>query len=85
MDILATWETAEPQHALDRALTLLAAAHPGESRASLADLPLAERDRRLWDVRENLFGSRIEAQVACPHCSHALTFECRVADLRPAA
>jgi hypothetical protein len=84
MDILATWEAAEHQHVLDRALTMLAFAHPGESRASLADLPLAERDRRLWDLRESLFGSQIEAQVMCPHCSHALTFECQLADLRSA-
>lgn len=85
MDILATWELAERQHPLDRALTLLASAAPGESRATLADLPLAERDRRLWNLREELFGGQIEAQVKCPHCAHSLTFECRVADLRSAA
>lgn len=82
MDILTTWEIAERQHPLDRALTLLASAEPGESRATLADLPLAERDRRLWNLREDLFGHQIEAQVTCPHCAHSLTFECRVADLR---
>jgi len=82
MDILATWEVAEGQHALDRALTLLASADPAGSRAGLADLSLAERDGRLWDLRESLFGSQIEAQVRCPHCAHALTFACGVDDLR---
>jgi hypothetical protein len=83
MDILATWEAAEHQHMLDRALTMLAFAHPGESRETLAELTMAERDRQLWELREALFGTHIEAQVICPHCSHTLAFEFQVDDICP--
>ena len=44
--ILDVWETGRQQHELDRALTLLAAAHPELSRDELADLTIGERDAR---------------------------------------
>ncbi len=72
--ILALWETGRPQHALDRALTILAAATPGASRAALADLPIGERDARLLELRALVFGPRAEGFAECPHCNERLEF-----------
>ncbi len=72
--ILALWETARPQHALDRALTILLAATPGASRAALADLPIGERDTRLLELRALLFGPRAEGFAECPCCAERIDF-----------
>jgi len=72
--ILALWESGRPQHALDRALTILAAASPGASRAALADLPIGERDARLLKLRALVFGPQAEAFTECPRCQARLEF-----------
>ena len=72
--ILALWETGQPQHALDRALTILAAATPGASRAALADLPIGERDTRLLKLRGLVFGARAEGFAECPNCAERVEF-----------
>jgi hypothetical protein len=72
--ILAVWERGRPQHALDRALTILAAATPEASRAALADLPIGERDARLLQLRALVFGPRAEAFAECPNCTERVEF-----------
>ena len=72
--ILDLWETGRPQHALDRALTILTAASPGASRDLLADLSIGERDARLLQLRALLFGSRAEGFAECPRCSERVEF-----------
>lgn len=70
--LLAAWEAAGTQDAVQRALTLLAAAMPGRSAADWAMVAIGERDRQLLAVRERLFGQRIEAVSACPACAEQL-------------
>ncbi len=82
-DILRIWESGARQHPLDRALTVLAAA--GERRADLAHLPIGERDRRLWEVRETTFGPIVESLTQCPTCRERVEFQFRVADVRVAS
>lgn len=72
--ILALWETGRPQHALDRALTILAAASPGASRAALADLSIGERDARLLRLRALVLGPRAEGFAECPQCDERIEF-----------
>ena len=72
--LLAVWETGRPQHALDRALTILAAATPGASRDALADLSIGERDARLLQLRALLLGSRAEGFTECPQCAERIEF-----------
>jgi len=72
--ILALWETGRPQHALDRALTILAAATPGARRAALADLSIGERDARLLQLRALVLGPRAEGFAECPRCSERVEF-----------
>ena len=79
--ILALWETGRPQHALDRALTILAAATPGASRAALADLPIGERDARLLKLRALVFGRHAQAFAECPRCNERLEFPLDIAAL----
>lgn len=72
--ILAVWEAGRPQHALDRALTILAAASPGASRAALADLSIGERDTRLLQLRALVLGSHAEGFAECPRCAERVEF-----------
>ncbi len=81
--ILWLWETARPQHALDRALTILATATPGATRAALADLPIGERDARLLELRELVFGPRAEGFAECPRCAERVEFPLDLAAIAP--
>ena len=72
--ILAVWEAGRPQHALDRALTILAAASPEASREALADLSIGERDARLLQLRALVLGPRAEGFAECPRCAERVEF-----------
>lgn len=82
-ELLALWETARPQHRLDRALTILAAATPGASRDFLADLSIGERDARLLQLRALILGSRAEGFTECPRCSVRIEFPFDTAAFAP--
>jgi hypothetical protein len=72
--ILAVWEAGRPQHALDRALTILTAASPGASRAALADLSIGQRDALLLQLRSLSFGPHAEGFAECPRCAERVEF-----------
>lgn len=79
--VIAVWEAAREQHPLDRALTLLALAHPEKSREDLARWTLGARDRALLELRERLFGPRLSLQAGCPACGESSEFEVAIRDL----
>ncbi len=81
-ELLEVWEVGETQHPVDRALTLLAAAHPDRSRGDLAELSLGERDARLLALRESLFGSALVCVMTCPRCQERLELSLSTAELR---
>ncbi|HEX4667185.1 MAG TPA: hypothetical protein VH207_11340 [Chthoniobacterales bacterium] len=81
--ILALWETGRPQHALDRALTILAAATPGASRDTLADLSVGERDARLLELRAMVLGPHAEGFAECPRCQERVEFALETGTLAP--
>ena len=81
-NLLWIWETGRDQHPVDRALTMLLGAGMGETRQQLAALPVAQRDERLLQLREQVFGTRIEAFVQCPRCSENLEFTLSTAQIR---
>lgn len=62
--IVRAWEAGARRSPLDRAMAVLWAAGDGDA----ADLPLAERDRRLLAVREVSFGSHLTAVARCREC-----------------
>ena len=84
-DLLRVWEVGETQHPLDRALTLLAVACPELTWDELAALSVGQRDARLFTIREQTSGPRLNGFAECPRCAERLEFDVAVADLRVAA
>jgi hypothetical protein len=80
-DMLRAWESCEAAHPAEWALTLLAIA-TGEDRATLARLPVGERDARLLELRTRTFGTVVDAFVECPACGESLEFSTDGAGLR---
>jgi hypothetical protein len=79
-NLLELWETGLYQHHLDRALTMLAFACPGQDR--LASLKIAQRDSLLLDLREQMFGPELGGFAACPGCNEHMEFTMSVDDIR---
>jgi hypothetical protein len=79
-ELLSVWENGLRQGPIDRALGLLEAVYP-ESVETLAELSIGERDARLLQVRQVLFGPRITSTTLCPRCSERLEWESEVTDL----
>ncbi|ALE06460.1 hypothetical protein AL755_14985 [Arthrobacter sp. ERGS1:01] len=66
--LLEVWEEGLDQEPARRALTLLAAACPQETREELAGWPLGRRDAALLAFRTELFGPDLDAVAQCPDC-----------------
>jgi hypothetical protein len=80
-DALRILEVGYAQHPIDRALTILACVSPDLSREALADLPLGERDRRLFRIREYTFGPVMRGFSECMSCPEKLEYELRIAEI----
>jgi uncharacterized protein (UPF0212 family) len=78
--LLAIWERSLPLERPWRELALLADAS-GEPVEVLAGLPIGERDRRLLDLRERLFGADVEGEIACPSCGERLELRLALATM----
>jgi hypothetical protein len=79
--LLTAWERAVSQHPLQRAVTLLALAWPQKSIDEWSNASIGERDRRLLQVREALFGPTFEAIATCPKCGERLELTFSMQDL----
>lgn len=84
-ELLNIWEYGLQQGPIQRALRLLGACSGETSIDPLAKLSIGSRDARLFQVRELLFGSRINSVTICPACSDRLEWESEVADLSGAS
>lgn len=86
-ELLDAWEKASAQPAWTRPLTLLA--EVGVERAGsveeLARLPVGARDRRLFALREAVFGPALAATAACPSCGEIAEFDLPAAEFADAA
>jgi hypothetical protein len=82
-DILAAWETGAARRPLDRALAVLWAAGATDQRHP-ADLPIAERDRRLLSIRAGTFGPTLPARATCPKCGTEMEMELDARELADA-
>lgn len=80
--LLAAWEQGVSQHPLQRAMTLLALAWPQKSVDEWAGVSVGERDRQLLQLREELFGTRLEAIALCPKCGTRLELSFSTSDLQ---
>jgi hypothetical protein len=81
VDMLNVWEQGLNQSPLHRALILLVAAHPEMQADALTELSIGQRDKRLLELRERLFGSRLVNTTICPECSERIEWQNEVADI----
>ncbi len=82
MDLLAVWEHSLNRTVLERVLTLLTAACPEIESEAIAELSIGERDARLLQLREWMFGSNLVNTAQCPQCTQRVEWENRIADIR---
>jgi hypothetical protein len=80
-DLLETWGRGLNLKTVERGLLLLSAARPLDLPEALKDWPVGWRDTAILRFRERLFGSQLDAVVACTFCGERLESSCRVADL----
>jgi hypothetical protein len=73
--LLHAWERGVAETPLRRALTLLSLTANGAATDDLARLTVGERDARLLELRESVFGSRLEGISLCPTCGQRIEFE----------
>lgn len=70
--LLAVWEKGACLPPIRRALHLLATGWPEFSPDEWAHASIGVRDERLLALREELFGSQLEATTACPKCGERI-------------
>jgi hypothetical protein len=84
-DLLGLWESGLTRHPIDRALLLCTWARPDVPVDRLAQLPLGAVNEALLRLRRALFGTRLQAQVACERCGETLEIWLTVDELLPAS
>lgn len=73
-DIVRFWELGSRQDSAEQAVTMLAATFPERSHEDLLHLSLGQRNARLLDVRDRLFGPEIQGFAECQNCGERLEF-----------
>jgi hypothetical protein len=61
------------------------AAWTGEPREDLAALSIGQRDAKLFEMYEHLFGPELEAFAECPACGERLEYSLTTRDLKQSA
>lgn len=82
VELLELWERGSGRPPAHQAALLAAAARPDGSPEAAASSSIGRRDDRLLALRERIFGSRLDATVACPACDDALELAFDVDDVR---
>jgi hypothetical protein len=81
-ELLDIWEAGFSLPLARRVLLLLAAACPEAGPDEIAAWPVGQRDARLLELRERLFGSRLTLVAACPACGTQLESGFHMTDIR---
>ena len=76
-ELVGLWERALPLDDASRAIELLSAACPDETREALERLPVGRRDVRLLRLREMIFGPDVRAVAQCPACDERVELSFR--------
>lgn len=79
--LLDVWENGQSQNSVERAIGLLSSVYPEQPVEALMGLSIGERDARLLQLRQVLFGASMTSTTQCPACSEQLEWESGVADL----
>jgi hypothetical protein len=78
--VIEVWERGLGQPPVQRALTLLSACTE-ESAATLPALTVGQRDARLAELYQRLFGETLHAFAECPQCGQRLEYSMALRDL----
>jgi hypothetical protein len=81
-ELLDSWEAGTAQPLWQWANALLRAASPELDVAHTEALTVGQRDRRLLELRETLFGPKLECQANCPSCHATAEMNLQTSDLR---
>jgi hypothetical protein len=81
--MLDAWETSTRAAPRLRSLALLESTS-GLDREALAALPVGHCDALLLELRERLFGTRLDCETCCPNCGDRLEFALSTEALRVA-
>ncbi len=79
-ELLYVWEQGLNQPLLQRVFILLVTAFPEIQSDSLVNLSIGQRDKRLMQLRESLFGQQLLNTAVCPNCGQRMEWESRIAD-----
>ncbi len=78
--VLNTWERGALLSAEAKSQALLSLISPDLSTQALTDLVLGERNKNLLELRQQLFGSKLQAYIECGECGEALDLEFSIDD-----
>jgi hypothetical protein len=70
-ELLGAWERSAALGPVEREDVLLRLAEPG---VEPAELPVGERDARLLELRELLFGTELDGAADCPGCGEPVQY-----------
>lgn len=80
-ELLDAWERGGSRSSHRQAQVLLEASCPDLPPEDIAGWTIGQRDRRLLALRELIFGPRLAAVAACPHCGVQLDLAFSTADV----
>src|SRR6478609_11351593 len=73
-DAIGIWEKGQQLRPAERSVAVLSAAFPESSRVELGRLTLGQCNRRLWQMRNRIFGAGVKGFSVCAHCGERLEF-----------
>lgn len=82
IELLNVWEIGLNKTLLEKSLQLLAVACSSKDIHEMAVLSIGERDARLLQLREWLFGSRLINMANCPECKERVEWETNIGNMR---
>lgn len=79
--LLQVWEQGFGRTSSERALIMLAACEPDRQPTELCEWSVGERDRRLLQLRQQLFGNQASMTTQCEGCKQPIEFSLALDDL----
>ncbi|MBO9205492.1 MULTISPECIES: T4 family baseplate hub assembly chaperone [Niastella] len=81
VELLNIWEAGIHQTLMEKSLHLVTTACSLSSIHEAANLPIGERDHKLLQLREWMFGSRLINTMNCPSCNETVEWETDLREL----
>jgi hypothetical protein len=74
-ELLELWDTTSGKSMLEKSLRLLSKVYSTDNIDQVARLSIGERDARLLEIREWLFGKTLRNKANCQNCSETIEWE----------